>query len=216
MTKSGLKTTLRFVLMAGVLSLPLGAGAVMWTAVISNEKMRADIDLASLLRQGNIVTAWDRETYVFQEQARPGDFYFKSAKSLMRYNCDFRTADLLMRVYYADDGSEIKTITASYYGRPNYVIPDTEAEQKFDYACRYKKTVEKKAVAVAKKGAKEKEADKADKPEAKKEAPAAKEPAAKAKPATPETPPKAFPETRTRPAFKPLGTLPPANAEKKK
>lgn len=215
MKKSGMKTTLRFALIAGVLSFPLEAGAVMWSAVISNEKMRADIDLASLLRQGNIVTAWDRETYVLQEQARPGDFYFKSAKSLMRYNCDFRTADLLMRVYYADDGSEIKTITASYYGRPNYVIPDTEAEQKFDYACRYKKTVEKK-VAVAKKGGKQKEAGKAEKPEAKKEAPAAKEPAAKAKATTPVSPPKAFPEARTRPAFKPLGTLPPADAEKKK
>lgn len=212
-----MKITLRFTLAAALLTLPLEGGSAMWAAVISNEKMRTDIDLASLMRQGQIVTAWDRETYFAPEQARPGDFYFKSAKSLMRYSCASRTADLLMRVYYSDDGNEIKTITASYYGRPNYVIPDTETEQKFDYACRYKTAEEKKVATVAKKSAKEsreKDADK--KPADKKEAPAANPQEAKAKAATPETPPKPFPDIRPRPALKPLGTLPPAGAEKNK
>lgn len=121
----------------------------MWSSVITSEKMRAEVDLASFLRQGNIVTAWDREVYAVLEQARPGDFYFKSSKTLMRYNCSGRTADLLMRVYYAEDGSEITTVTASYYGKPNYVIPDTDAEQKFDYACQYKTPEEKKLAAAA-------------------------------------------------------------------
>lgn len=198
---TALKTSLRRTLAAGLLCLSQAAGAALWSAVISNDRMRADIDLGSLLRQGNIVTAWDRETYFSPEQARPGDFYFKTAKSLMRYACDSRTADLLMRVYYADDGSEIKTVTASYYGRPNFVIPDTETEQKFDYACRYKKVAEKKP---APKSVKKK--DKVDK----KEAPAVpKETEEKPKPAVPATPPpRAFPETRTRPAFKPLGVAP--------
>jgi len=126
-----MKTTLRFVLTAAFLTFPLGTEAATWSSVISNEKMRAEIDLSSFLRQGSIVTAWDREVYSALEQARPGDFYFKSVKSLMRYNCNGRTADMLMKVYYAEDGSEITTLTASYYGKPNYVIPDTEGEQKF-------------------------------------------------------------------------------------
>jgi len=126
-----MKTTLRFVLTAAFLTSPLGTEAATWSSVISNEKMRAEIDLSSFLRQGSIVTAWDREVYSALEQARPGDFYFKSVKSLMRYNCNGRTADMLMKVYYAEDGSEITTLTASYYGKPNYVIPDTEGEQKF-------------------------------------------------------------------------------------
>lgn len=201
-----MKTPLRFVLMAALLTLPPGTEAAMWSSVMSNEKMRAEIDLASLLRQGGIVTAWDREVYSTLEQARPGDFYFKSAKSLMRYNCSARTADLLMKVYYAEDGNEITTITASYYGKPNYVIPDTEGEQKFERACQYKKPEEKKlAVVTRKKSEKSKVAGKAvESGDVKKEAPAAK------------VPPKAFPPTWTRPAIKPSGTLPASSAQQSK
>lgn len=202
-----MKTPLRFVLTAAFLTFPLGAEAATWSSVISNEKMRAEIDLASFLRQGSIVTAWDREVYAALEQARPGDFYFKSAKSLMRYNCSVRTADLLMKVYYAEDGSEITTLTASYYGKPNYVIPDTEGEQKFEHACQYKKPEEKKlAVVTKKKSEKPKEDDKTADMSAKK--PTSGD---KAKAVAPESPVKAPP--RSVPIRKPTGTLPKPDAE---
>jgi hypothetical protein len=146
-----MRTTLRSALIVVIFSLPAWAEAAIWSAVISTGKMRAEMDIASFMRQGNIVTAWEREVYSEPEQARPGDFYFKSTKALIRYSCDVRTADMLMKVYYADDGSEIKTISASFYGRPNYVIPDTDAEQKFEYACNYRKVSERKPVIVSKK-----------------------------------------------------------------
>jgi len=216
-----MKTTLRFVLTAVFLTFPPGTEAAKWSSVISNEKMRAEIDVASLLRQGNIVTAWDREVYSALEQARPGDFYFKSAKSLMRYNCNARIADLLMKVYYAEDGSEITTLTASYYGKPNYVIPDTEGEQKFDHVCQYKKSEEKNLAAVTrKKSEKPKEAKKEAKKTADKAAdvPAKKATSAdKAKAVVPENPVKAkavAPEIPVKvppislPIRKPSGTLP--------
>jgi hypothetical protein len=206
-----MKTPLRFVLTAAFLTFTLGAEAAMWSSVISNEKMRAEIDLASFMRQGSIVTAWDREVYSVLEQARPGDFYFKSAKSLMRYNCVARTADLLMKVYYAEDGSEITTITASYYGKPNYVIPDTEGEQKFEHACQYKTPEEKKlaAAAAAKKSEEAKKAKEAEKTAdmSDKKAVAGD----KAKSAVPESPVKAPP--RSLPILKPPGTLPKPAAE---
>lgn len=207
--KRSMKTPLRFVLTAAILVFPPGTEAAMWSSVISNEQMRAEIDLASLLRQGSIVTAWDREVYTALEQARPGDFYFKSAKSLMRYNCSGRTADLLMKVYYAEDGREITTITASYYGKPNYVIPDTEVEQKFEHACQYKKPEEKKLAAVTKKKSeKSKEADKTADMSAKKATSGDKAKAG------PENPVKAPP--RSLPILKPTGTLtkPAADASK--
>lgn len=208
--KRCMKTPLRFVLTVAFLIFPPGTEAAMWSSVISNEKMRAEIDLASLQHQGSIVTAWDREVYSALEQARPGDFYFKSAKSLMRYNCSGRTADLLMKVYYAEDGSEITTITASYYGKPNYVIPDTEGEQKFEHACQYKKPEEKKLVAaVKKKSEKSKEADKTADMSAKKATSGDK-----SKAAAPENPVKAPP--RSLPILKPSGTLPKPAAEASK
>lgn len=215
--KNCMKTTLRFVLTAVFLTFPPGTEAAKWSSVISNEKMRAEIDVASLLRQGNIVTAWDREVYTVLEQARPGDFYFKSAKSLMRYNCNTRTADLLMRVYYAEDGGEITTLTASYYGKPNYVIPDTEGEQKFEHVCQYKKTEEKNLAAVTRKKsekpkeakkAADKAADKATDKTAKKAADVPEKKATsgdKAKAVAPENPVKAPPISL--PIRKPSGTL---------
>jgi len=190
-----------------LLSFALGAEAASWSAVISNEKMRAEFDLASLQRQGNVVTAWDREVYFTPEQALPEDFYFKSAKTLARYTCDARTTDLLMRVYYAEDGSEIKTISANYNGRPNYVIPDSEVEIKFDYVCNYKKPQEIKKVVVAKKKkTKPKEADKTADPLAKEGAGAK----ATAKPAVPEVTPKAPP--KSVPIRQPSRVLPRAPA----
>ena len=185
-----------------VLLLPAWAEAATWSVVASNGKMRAEMDIASFMRQGNIVTAWDREVYFEPAQAQPGDFYFKSTKSLTRYSCDGRTADLLMRVYYAEDGSEIKTVTASYYGRQNYVIPDTDIEKMFEFACKYKKVPVKKAVAtVAEKDKKSKEADKSAEPPARKDASAAKaKPSAEALPKAP---------TRSLPIHKPSGAPPP-------
>ena len=209
-----MKTPLRFVLTAAFLIFTPGTEAAMWSSVISSEKMRAEIDLASFMRQGNIVTAWDREVYSVLEQARPGDFYFKSAKSLMRYNCTARTADLLMKVYYAEDGSEITTITASYYGKPNCVIPDTEGEQKFEHACQYRTPEERKlAAAAARKRSQEekaaKEVDKAAEISAKKATSGDK-----AKAAVPEGPVKVPP--RSLPIRKPSETLPKPVADARK
>ena len=214
-----MKTSLRFVLRAALFLFPIGAGAVTWSSVITSEKMRAEVDLASFLRQGNIVTAWDREVYAVLEQARPGDFYFKSSKTLMRYNCSGRTADLLMRVYYAEDGSEITTVTASYYGKPNYVIPDTEGEQKFEYACQYKTPEEKKlAVAAAAAAIAKKKSEKSEEPEGSGElvgVPVKKMVSGgKAKSTVAESPVKSPP--RSLPILKPSGTLlkPVANTSK--
>jgi hypothetical protein len=197
-----MKTPWQLMLTAIFLTFSPVTEAAMWSLVISNEQMRAEIDQASLQRQGNIVTAWDREVYSALEQARPGDFYFKSAKSLMRYNCNGRTADLLMKVYYAEDGSEITTLTASYYGKPNFVIPDTEGEQKFEHACQYKKAEEKKPAAVTKKkSGKSKETDKDADASAMKTVSGDK-----ASVVVPRYPVKA--STRSLPIQKPSGTLP--------
>lgn len=195
-----MKTRISLILL---ILLPLWAEAAVWSTVTSNKKMRVEIDLASFMRRGNVVTVWDREVYFAPEQAQPGDFYFKSAKSLVRYNCDTRTADLLMKVYYADDGSEIRTLAANDYGRPNYVVPDTEAEEKLDYACKYSKAPEKKAVETAsKKDEKKEDAGKTAEPPAKKAVPAALATGAKAK-LSPEPPPKAPP--KPLPVLKPSG-----------
>lgn len=150
----------QFALAAVLLCCSLGVEASAWSTVTANDKMRIEVDMTSFMRQSGVVTAWDREIYTAAEQAKPGDFYFKSSKSLVRYGCDSRLAELVMKVYYAEDGSEIKVVTAENYGRPNYVIPDTDGERKFEFVCNYKKVEKVNPVVVAKKKVKPKESDK--------------------------------------------------------
>ncbi len=194
---------------AAVLLLPLRVGAAAWSAVISEASMRSEVDVASFIRQGKVVTAWEREVYTEQTQAQPGDFYFKSAKTLVRYNCDGRTMEQLMKVYYDQDGSEIKTVNANYYGRPDFIVPDTDGERMFEYVCNYKKPVEKKAI-VARKTVKSKVADTTPDPLAGKGKDAAPSKATKtaetgAKPA--EAKPAAKLSTRSLPILKPPGVI---------
>ncbi|MDD5329965.1 MAG: hypothetical protein PHX38_08175 [Sulfuricella sp.] len=145
---------------AVVLLLPAWAGAASWSAVISDASLHSEVDVASFVRQGKAVTVWEREVHAGQVQAQPGDFYFKSAKTLMRYDCDRRTMEQLMKVYYDDDGNEIKTVNANYYGRPDYIVPDTDGERMFEYVCNYKKPPLKKTVVAAKKAVKPKPVEK--------------------------------------------------------
>lgn len=142
---------LRHVVLLVYLLFSAATQAADWATVIANVKMHSEADRASFNRQGALVTIWEREVYIQEEQAQPGDFFFKSSKSLIRYNCQARTADMLVKVFYDADGAEIKTVTAGYYGRQNFVIPDSEGERKFEYACSYKKPPEKRTVVAKKK-----------------------------------------------------------------
>lgn len=122
-----------------------GAQAADWRAVGANAKMKIEMDVSSLVRSGHAVTVWDKEEYFQPEQAQPGDFYFKTVKTLTRYGCDTRVAQPLMRVYYAEDGTEISAITPDSDGKPAYVVPDSVREWKFNYVCGGKLAAEKKS-----------------------------------------------------------------------
>lgn len=107
-----------------------------WQRVADDEKMRAEIDVATLARNGNIVKAWERETYHQLGQAKPGDFYFKSAKSLAQHHCSERTTSYLFRAFFAADGSEIKTIDSSTdLDKMDFLPPDSLEERKLIFAC---------------------------------------------------------------------------------
>jgi hypothetical protein len=129
-----MKHTFRLVCMA-LLLFTTGAEAASWHAVATNEKMKIEMDTASIVKTGKVVAAWDKEVYFGPEQAQPGDFYFKSVKTLRRYGCGDHVVQPLMQVYYADDGSEIKTVILGEDGMPGYVVPDSMEELRFDYVC---------------------------------------------------------------------------------
>ncbi len=128
-----------------LLLLATGAEAASWHAVATNGTMRIEMDTASLVKTGRVATAWDKEVYFLPEQAQPGDFYFKSVKTLRRYGCADHVVEPLVQVYYADDGSEIKTVVPGGDGQASYVVPGSVEELKFDYACGDRHAVAKKS-----------------------------------------------------------------------
>lgn len=81
---------------------------------------------------------WSKITFSRPEQARPGDFYYASAKSLLAINCIQRTHRLLQKVYYAADGQEIKSV---YYGEDEkikFTVPDSAEERVLNFSCAFK------------------------------------------------------------------------------
>jgi hypothetical protein len=81
---------------------------------------------------------WDKITFSRPEQARPGDFYYASAKSLLAINCTKRTHKLLQKIYYAADGQEIKSV---YYGEDEKIkfsVPDSAEERVLNFSCAFK------------------------------------------------------------------------------
>jgi hypothetical protein len=85
---------------------------------------------------------WSKSTYSRPEQARPGDFFYSSAKSLYAINCSKRTHRLQQKVYYAADDKEIKSVRYGENGKNESVVPDTEEERVLVFACAFKVTRE--------------------------------------------------------------------------
>lgn len=81
---------------------------------------------------------WDKTTYSRPQQARPGDFYYTSAKSLAEINCTAHTLKLLQKIYYDSDGNEIKSVQYDAKDRDKAVVPDTSNESVFNFACAFK------------------------------------------------------------------------------
>lgn len=81
---------------------------------------------------------WDKITFSRPEQARPGDFYYASAKSLLAINCTKRTHSLLQKVYYAADGQEIKSVRYGGNESIEFIVPDSAEERVMEFSCGYK------------------------------------------------------------------------------
>jgi hypothetical protein len=153
MTFEWLRKGFRVFFLAPALCVAAGAQAANWHVVPAADKARVEVDLASMERKGKVIRAWTKEIYFRLEQARPGDFYYKSLKTLARYHCDTRTIVPIMRIYYDESGAEIKTLAAVDDNGPVTVVPDSLEEARFNYLCQYKPPVKKKKASPVKKPA---------------------------------------------------------------
>lgn len=95
---------------------------------------------------------WSRNTHAQSQQAKPGDFYYTSSKTLWEVNCTARSVKPMEQVYYADDGGESKHIRYTNGEKSRSTVPDTPEELLLDFACNFKqaKTAPPATAAAAK------------------------------------------------------------------
>lgn len=138
-----------FFLLAALLLPNSYAMAGNWHNLLSNSQIRVDADepqqeASESKDQEKAKTkevklkVWGKSTYSRPEQARPGDFYYASAKSLLAINCTRRTHRLMQKIYYSSEGQEIKSIRYGDSEKFEAIVPDSIEERIFDFACTFR------------------------------------------------------------------------------
>ncbi|MFO1319405.1 MAG: carbonic anhydrase family protein [Burkholderiales bacterium] len=120
-----------------VLSLPVVAPAADWTSISRYSGMHLELDTSSFVPEGNAVLAWDRMSYSADRQGvESGDIAFRSARTLMRYDCLRRTVVPVLRSFSHEDGTEILSQNVEGAELPQTIVPDTPRERMFRIVCK--------------------------------------------------------------------------------
>ncbi|MFH1495963.1 MAG: surface-adhesin E family protein [Pseudomonadota bacterium] len=138
-----------FFLLAALLLPASSASANNWHVLQNNSQILLEAgepqqeeyennDQDNAKKKEKTLKVWSKSTYSRPEQARPGDFYFSSAKALLTINCTKRSHRLLQKIYYAADGQEIKSVRYGKDEKIEAIVPDSAEERVFDFACSFK------------------------------------------------------------------------------
>ena len=84
------------------------------------------------MRKGNTVQAWDWQKFAIGQTSATWQGTFFSVKSLTSYHRTQRTTDAVLKVYFGNDGVEIKRTYLEGLQFPAAVEPDSLREKMFD------------------------------------------------------------------------------------
>lgn len=144
----------RFVVAAGLLGLSGPAIGAYWKTVSVTPERTVYADMDSIERTGDTVRTWERAVYSTAQSGETSVPY-SSDKILMHYDCKARTYVPVLRVYFRDDGSEIRRVHLEGLQFPAAIDPDSLREKLLFLACRPEKASARQAAkAVAKPAAK--------------------------------------------------------------
>ncbi|MDP2963007.1 MAG: hypothetical protein Q8N54_09645 [Sulfurimicrobium sp.] len=138
-----------FLLLAALLLTSSSAVAGNWHTLQSNPQLLLEADEPQIeanednnqdktRKKEKKLNVWGKITYSLPEQARPGDFFYSSSKSLFEINCTKRTHRLLRKIYYTADGQESKSVRYGEEVKYTAIVPDSTEERIFDFACAFK------------------------------------------------------------------------------
>ncbi len=138
-----------FLLLAALLLTTSSSMAGNWHTLQSNPQMLLEADDPQMeadednnqdktRKKDKKLKVWVKSTYSLPEQARPGDFFYASSKSLFVINCTKRSHRLLRKIYYTADGQESKSVRYGEEEKNAAIVPDSTEERIFDFACAFK------------------------------------------------------------------------------
>ena len=107
----------------------------LWKPVSVTPNRSVYIDMDALVRSGNTVQAWDWQKFGTGQTSATWQGTFFWVKSLTSYHCAQRTTDAILRVYFGDDGAEIKRTSLEGLQFPAAVEPDSLREKLLEMAC---------------------------------------------------------------------------------
>lgn len=117
------------------------AHAATWATVVPDKKAKVDVDTASIERTSDgKIRIWHRELYTPRRLQEAWAFSYGSLKQLSEITCDKRLLAPLRKIYFAENGGELKSEGFdSKDATP--VVPESPGEAVFNYACRKKAAV---------------------------------------------------------------------------
>lgn len=123
---------------SGVASISFGAeaagGPSAWQLIETKGKTQTELDIASISRKDNSATGWVQTTYSSLTSTQSGAYFaYRSMKEQLRVQCRERTATVLARAYFNDEGAEIAMIKGN--GETRSIAPDTAEHRVMTRMC---------------------------------------------------------------------------------
>lgn len=125
----------RIVVLVGLIC-SFGAAAADWVEISAPPSVRVELDLGSVVRDGDAARAWDLASYPSDQDFNSGDVSWRSVKTLMKYQCVRRTSVPLGRIFYAEDKSELMRQNLEGVELPRPVVPDSPRARILDLVCK--------------------------------------------------------------------------------
>jgi len=125
----------RLVVLVGLIS-SFAAAASEWVEISAPPSVRIELDMGSILRDGDGARAWDLASYPSDQDFNSGDVSWRSVQTLMRYQCVRRTSVPLARIFYGEDKAELMRQNLEGVELPRPVVPDSPRARILDLVCK--------------------------------------------------------------------------------
>jgi hypothetical protein len=121
-----------------------------WKPVSVTPERSMYIDMDALVRKGDTVQAWDWQKFGTGQTSATWQGTYFWVKSLTNYHCTQRDTDAVLKVYFGNDGVEIKRVYLEGLQFPAAVEPDSLREKMLEMACNPPKPAPKRIATATK------------------------------------------------------------------